>query len=146
MRLSSLHRICRLRDFVLLHSRSNEARFLQDATFLDDRRDVYKLLKGPQDVLTCAGYAWSVSEPGSLRRCAGTGDILAGVVGALLAWETLKGEQSSPRTILLASAVVRRVSRAAFRSHRRQTSASAVLQAIVDDNLPWTGHRRTDHQ
>jgi ATP-dependent NAD(P)H-hydrate dehydratase len=40
--------------------------------------------KGPVDIITDGKEAILVSQPGSLKRCGGIGDILSGVVGTFL--------------------------------------------------------------
>jgi ATP-dependent NAD(P)H-hydrate dehydratase len=42
--------------------------------------------KGPVDIITNGKRAFLVGEKGSLKRCAGQGDLLAGLTGLYVFW------------------------------------------------------------
>ncbi|KAH0483138.1 MAG: uncharacterized protein KVP18_001774 [Porospora cf. gigantea A] len=130
--------IGKMRSAVVITPNWHEASLLKGLPTLDGQRDVFKLVKGKADRLSCAGYHWAVSEVGAPRRVAGLGDVLSGVLGALLAWTTVAEMPVSPRTILLGSVVLRRVACAAFEKHGRQMTPSTVIEAICESNMPWT--------
>ena len=48
------------------------------------------LCKGPVDIITNGKQTATVGTPGSVKRCGGQGDILAGVCGAFLSWYTAR--------------------------------------------------------
>ncbi|KAI6659958.1 ATP-dependent (S)-NAD(P)H-hydrate dehydratase [Oopsacas minuta] len=48
------------------------------------------LCKGPVDIITNGKHTAIIETPGSIKRCGGQGDILAGVCGAFLSWYTAR--------------------------------------------------------
>jgi len=93
--------------------------------------------KGIEDVILQGGEpVSSCDEPGGLKRSGGLGDILAGSLGTLMAWnEILKQQQqnasySLPLSCWTACCITRRSTARAFSLKRRAMTAPDVLQEI----------------
>lgn len=82
--------------------------------------------KGPIDSVCNASECLSVSEPGSLKRCGGQGDILAGTISVFASWNG--GPQLA--SIAAACTVVRHAARLAWEKHHRSMIATDVLQEV----------------
>lgn len=98
-----------------------------------DGRVVSKLLngalivrKGPVDSVSSPLESVTVDEPGSLKRCGGQGDILAGTIAVFSSWS------QGPRIASIAAActVVRHAARRAWEQHHRSMIATDVLQEV----------------
>ena len=96
--------------------------------------DVAIVRKGHEDLLVCGDTAVWCSEPGSLRRCGGQGDLLAGALGTFLHWAKTTNQPLAVDPRLLAAygacALTRRTSRLAFERHGRSMLASDMLQHV----------------
>ncbi|XP_060039759.1 ATP-dependent (S)-NAD(P)H-hydrate dehydratase isoform X2 [Erinaceus europaeus] len=94
------------------------------------------LRKGERDLVSDGRQVLVCDQEGSLRRCGGQGDILAGSLGVLLHWALLAGPQktngSSPPLLaaLGACALTRRCSLRAFQKHGRATTASDMVAEL----------------
>jgi len=97
------------------------------------------LRKGSVDMICDGGKVISCKVEGSPRRCGGQGDVLAGSVGAMLAWAHLY--QNSHTNVLPevpynliacygASLLVRECSRSAFSKHFRSTTTPDIIEEI----------------
>ncbi|XP_043196247.1 ATP-dependent (S)-NAD(P)H-hydrate dehydratase-like isoform X2 [Amphibalanus amphitrite] len=96
--------------------------------------DVAIVRKGRDDAVVCGDTALWCSEPGSLRRCGGQGDLLAGALATLLHWTKTTNQPLAVDARLLAAygacALTRRASRLAFERHGRSMLASDMLQHV----------------
>ncbi|KAH6562936.1 hypothetical protein BASA60_000936 [Batrachochytrium salamandrivorans] len=105
------------------------------------------LCKGPSDIVVTGDEIRIVLDNASLRRCGGQGDVLAGVLGAFLAWTNgfihgrwttsensadLKQALSTAPLLAAynASYFTRNCSAEAFRKHHRSTLTSDILKEI----------------
>lgn len=93
--------------------------------------------KGAVDVVACgAAPPLLCDSPGSLRRCGGQGDVLAGVVGLFVAWAAQArraGERQAPSAQMAAYAaccVARAAAKAAFGAKGRSMLAGDVLAEV----------------
>lgn len=82
------------------------------------------LIKGAEDVIIDEEKTIVVRSPGGRKRCAGMGDILAGVVGACSLWDFKYGPP-------LASRITRMATRAAFEKEGRGLTAPAVIGELA---------------
>lgn len=86
-------------------------------------------IDGAEPILIC-------NEIGGLKRSGGIGDILAGTLGTLVAWNrilTERGEASkadSPLACWMATIVVKRSTHVAFHEYYRSTTAPDILGKI----------------
>ena len=86
-----------------------------------------------EDVLECA-------EPGTLKRCGGQGDVLAGSIATMLGWSKAAEKQGRISANAPAAAptlaaytaclLTRRFARAAFAKHRRSMTAPDLIAEI----------------
>jgi len=93
--------------------------------------------KGAVDVVACGtAPALLCDSPGSLRRCGGQGDVLAGVVGLFVAWAAQArraGERQAPSAQMAAYAaccVARAAAKAAYGAKGRSMLAGDVLAEV----------------
>jgi ATP-dependent NAD(P)H-hydrate dehydratase len=103
-------------------------------------KDCVVVEKGSQDSVRRRGGAGTSSivcgEKGGLKRPGGLGDVLAGTLGTLVAWNTIltRREVSSiddlPLSCWVGCCIVKRATRLAFEEHRRSMTAPDVLVAL----------------
>lgn len=92
--------------------------------------------KGQYDDIQYDGRTLICGEDGGLKRSGGLGDILAGTLGTLIAWNAIMSSQgvASSRDIPLACwtgcCFVKRATRRAFVAHRRSMTAPDVLTQL----------------
>lgn len=104
------------------------------AQLSDARHNVVVLAKGVVDVACAAGHTVAkASNAGALRRCAGLGDVLAGVLATTLAWAG--SEELDARAVAKvtagAAALVREATRRAFDKQARGMLASDVVDELA---------------
>ncbi|CAD7954852.1 unnamed protein product [Amoebophrya sp. A25] len=80
-------------------------------------------------------YSWKtwvsrVTSRGSVKRCGGIGDVLAGIVGGLMAWQRISGTLSTERTLRLACFIAREAAYQAEQRKKRAMLAEDVIEAI----------------
>ena len=85
--------------------------------------------KGREDIISDGESVLRCTEPGSPRRCGGTGDVLAGVTVTFLAWAR-KAHASPLVAAYGACLVTRRAARRAFSLQGRGTLAQDVLGQV----------------
>uniref|UniRef100_UPI00358E164A ATP-dependent (S)-NAD(P)H-hydrate dehydratase isoform X2 n=1 Tax=Myxine glutinosa TaxID=7769 RepID=UPI00358E164A len=117
----------------LLDNQTNEREKSEEAV-----RDVSLALdgvtvvrKGLADVISDGSTVERCGMSGSLRRCGGQGDILAGVLGAMLAWASA-AQVSSPGVVaaLGSCRLTRECSARAFETHGRSTLTTDIIPHI----------------
>jgi ATP-dependent NAD(P)H-hydrate dehydratase len=94
--------------------------------------------KGAHDVIACgAAPVLRCTQPGSLRRCGGQGDVLAGACGAFLAFRasaarygTAADAPSAALAAYAACCVTRAAAHAAFAAHGRSMLAGNVMRGV----------------
>ena len=75
-----------------------------------------------------------VAEEGSLRRCGGQGDVVAGVMGVMNLWST-RTATSMPSGVVAATAtsqIVRIAASRAFAMERRGMTAMSIISELPD--------------
>lgn len=86
--------------------------------------------KGANDIVADAsGHAFVCRAPGSLKRCGGQGDILAGMAGVFAAWAIMQ-ERPLAQAAFAAACIARRASMYAFLDQDRAMVAQDVLGHI----------------
>ncbi|KAK6096628.1 hypothetical protein MT418_003453 [Batrachochytrium dendrobatidis] len=99
------------------------------------------LCKGSKDLIATGDDILFVSDPTSLRRCGGQGDVLAGILCAFLAWRNgyqsgrwTAQDQSTDISLMIvasnASSFARKCAALAFEKHKRSIVASSILKEI----------------
>jgi len=96
------------------------------------------LRKGRTDLICQGDTVLECDEPGSLRRCGGQGDVLAGTLATFLAWahasgpdgKAAGGEEPAVLAAAAACLVTRRAAAAAFAKHHRAMRASCVMEEL----------------
>ena len=91
-----------------------------------------------------------ITEEGSLRRCGGQGDVVAGVMGVMNLWSSRRG-LSEVDAASATSTLVRRAANKAFvKEKRRMTAVSIVeeLSNVIDSlfGICYKHMRREFHQ
>ena len=87
-------------------------------------------------VLRCA-------EEGSLRRCGGQGDVLAGTISVFVAWSARAKTSDLAQAVHTACAVCRRAAKAAFAVKKRSMVASDLIEqlgGVMEELAPVEGH------
>jgi len=108
--------------------------------------------KGACDLISDGTVVVENTEPGSLKRSGGQGDVLAGTIATLLSWAKAAGPRlptegagGVPAPVLAAYTgclLTRRFSTAAFARHRRAMTAPDLIEAIgpaFEDFYPTEG-------
>jgi len=109
---------------------------------------VVLVAKGAVDVIHDGNSALLVSDPGAPKRSGGQGDVLAGVLASLLAWShstddaaraATAGVGVSPAVLAAwgAATLTRRISREAYRAHKRSMTAPDLVAAIAPVMEKW---------
>ncbi|KAG7339649.1 ATP-dependent (S)-NAD(P)H-hydrate dehydratase [Nitzschia inconspicua] len=97
------------------------------------------LEKGATDKIQPVNQQWQsfhCQEVGGLKRSGGIGDVLAGTVGTVLAWNNILTQQGSackddvPLACWTACCFVKRATKVAFGIHQRGMTAPDVLHAL----------------
>jgi ATP-dependent NAD(P)H-hydrate dehydratase len=94
--------------------------------------------KGKEDVINALSSSLICGEDGGSKRSGGLGDILAGTVGTLVAWNGILAQQQGtntssedlPLACWTACCFVKRATHRAFEEHRRSMTAPDVLAAL----------------
>lgn len=97
--------------------------------------------KGSSDIITQQSMSMECKEQGGLKRSGGIGDVLAGTISALMAWNTLLrndnnqcGDSTQQQNKLMAAwiacCIVKKATYKAFESKKRSMSAQHVLEEI----------------
>jgi len=101
------------------------------------------LRKGAVDIITNGDQFCLISEPHSLRRCGGQGDILAGVIGLWLHWCCMYPDSTQiaiPITAAYAgSYLTRQFAVDAFNKYKRSTLTTDMIECIptvMDKEFP----------
>lgn len=101
-----------------------------DATILKKGR-IDKISQGRIDC-----YTRECHEEGGLKRSGGIGDVLAGTLGTLVAWQAIMEKKSLSMACWTACCIVKTATRKAFEEKRRSMTAPDVLKqlgpAIID--------------
>jgi ATP-dependent NAD(P)H-hydrate dehydratase len=89
--------------------------------------------KGQYDAVQYNGQTLTCGEEGGLKRSGGLGDLLAGTVGTLVAWNAILSKQGvassedMPLACWTGCCLVKRATSHAFEAHRRSMTAPDVL-------------------
>mmetsp|Transcript_39800 Transcript_39800/g.96066 ORF Transcript_39800/g.96066 Transcript_39800/m.96066 type:complete len:263 (+) Transcript_39800:1-789(+) len=92
--------------------------------------------KGQYDVIRYQGQTLTCGEVGGMKRSGGLGDILAGTLGALIAWNSILTSQGASSELDLqlacwtACCFVKRATNHAFAQKRRSMTAPDVLSQL----------------
>ena len=92
--------------------------------------------KGIVDIISDGVHSYFVSLDGSLKRCGGQGDILAGVSGAFMNYASnLQDDVEDPReravlAVVAASIVTRGAAKVAFDSKKIAVTTLDILEAL----------------
>ena len=91
--------------------------------------DVTIIQKGMIDVIAKGETVTRVTEEGSLRRCGGQGDVVAGVMGVMNLWST-RTVMDMPSGVVAATAtsqIIRRAASRAFAKEQRGMTAMSIV-------------------
>jgi ATP-dependent NAD(P)H-hydrate dehydratase len=99
--------------------------------------------KGSIDTIWLDGQVrYQCGEPGGMKRCGGIGDVLAGTVGTLVAWQAIRAANEArhsssgcfqvniPLACWTACCIVRRATQRAFDVKKRAMSAQDILDHL----------------
>jgi ATP-dependent NAD(P)H-hydrate dehydratase len=118
---------------------------LMDGKSEDDKpfESVTIVQKGSIDAIWHGGQVrYQCDEPGGLKRCGGVGDVLAGTIGTLVAWQVIlaaaskKNKDSAgfqvdqPLACWTACCIVKRATQRAFDVKKRAMSAQDILNHL----------------
>lgn len=101
------------------------------------------LLKGAETIVVSAdaSRAWRVESPTNVLATAGTGDVLAGALGALVATAQGRDEGERPSLDRLAAAAAWIHGRAALLASRRALDPATRARDVVVDDVPRASGR-----
>mmetsp|Transcript_3903 Transcript_3903/g.5674 ORF Transcript_3903/g.5674 Transcript_3903/m.5674 type:complete len:357 (-) Transcript_3903:279-1349(-) len=113
---------------------SNDSSISQRASRLARKLgNVTIMQKGPIDIISDGKNAAFGNAQGSLRRCGGQGDVLAGVSGLFVHW-ALSSQSAGPSPLIGAafgaSALTRTAAKLAFEKHGRSTTTPEIIEQI----------------
>ncbi len=128
------------KSLIILTPNAMEWKRLDGLAYTWDQDRVIVVQKGCQDMIRFKSgedeSSFSCKEIGGLKRSGGIGDILAGTLGTVIAWNKIlveKGEASrldAPLACWFACSLVKRSTHVAFNEHHRAMTAPDVLHAL----------------
>jgi ATP-dependent NAD(P)H-hydrate dehydratase len=99
--------------------------------------------KGSTDAIWCDGQVrYQCGEAGGMKRCGGIGDVLAGTIGTLVAWQAIRATESKenkdsagfqvdlPLACWTACCIVKRATQRAFDVKKRAMSAQDIMDHL----------------
>lgn len=112
--------------------------FTEDDNDEDPFRSVTIVQKGKDDHIRVDGSTvLTCSEEGGLKRAGGIGDCLAGVIGTMVAWQSILHDDDDddnsvdlPLACWTACCIVKRATKRAFDAKRRAMSATDILDLL----------------
>jgi len=105
---------------------------IKDTALLASRLGGVTILrKGAIDILSNGHEFVLISEPCSLRRCGGQGDILCGVIGLWLHWALMAKQEKATLIAGFAGAyLMREYAASAFKEFKRSTLTTDMIEII----------------